>query len=167
MGKRRGEGRGRALALAMAATATLADQLSKRAALAQLAEPPRTIELTPFLNLTLGFNRGVSFGLFSSSADLGWLLILMALAIVACLLVWAWYARGRAMQLALGAIIGGAISNVIDRVRQGAVTDFMDLHAFGWHWPTFNLADVFIVCGVAALLVLGWRDQGAARSAHR
>ncbi len=70
---------------------------------------------------------------------------------VAGLLLWAARLSDRVLATAAGTIAGGAVGNVVDRLRQGAVTDFLDLHALGWHWPTFNLADVLIVGGAAAI----------------
>ena len=73
-------------------------------------------------------------------------------AVAAAVLTAAWRTRHRRIALALGAIAGGALGNIVDRIRQGAVTDFIDFHLGDWRWPTFNLADAAIVCGVAALL---------------
>ncbi|KAA0576223.1 signal peptidase II [Azospirillum sp. B21] len=143
-------------ALLAATFAVALDQGSKWAIIEHVMNPPRLIEVTPFFNLTLGFNRGVSFGLFGDGAVGPWLLSGLALTIVALLLAWAMRSISQSEAAALGAIIGGALGNVIDRVRQGAVTDFLDLHAFGWHWPAFNLADAAIFCGVAMLLLLSW-----------
>ncbi|MFC5314797.1 signal peptidase II [Azospirillum rugosum] len=143
-------------ALFTASLASAVDQASKWAILEHVMNPPRLIEVTPFFNLTLGFNRGVSFGLLGDGTAGPWLLSGLALAIVIGLAMWARRTDSRIEAGAIGAIMGGGIGNVIDRVRQGAVTDFLDLHAFGWHWPAFNLADVAIVCGVGVLLMLSW-----------
>lgn len=153
------------LALAVGLLTMVADQASKWAVLEHVMTPPRLIEVTPFFNLTLGFNRGVSFGFLGDGAAGPWLLSALAVAIIVALALWAWRSASRAEAAALGAIIGGAVGNVIDRVRQGAVTDFLDLHAFGWHWPTFNLADVGISGGVGLLLVHGWIQRRRAPEA--
>ena len=154
---------GLCLALTVALLAAVADQASKWVILEHVMNPPRLIEVTPFFNLTLGFNRGVSFGLLSSDEALGrWMLIGLALVIVVGLIIWAWRAGSRIEAASIGGIIGGAIGNVIDRVRQGAVTDFLDFHALGWHWPAFNLADTAIFCSVAALLLHSWVSERAA-----
>jgi len=112
------------------------------------------LELGPVgLDLTMVWNRGVTFGLLSG--DGAWnhvLLALVALAIAGFLLRWLWKAETRLVALALGAVIGGAIGNVIDRLRFGAVVDFVDIHAWGWHWYVFNVADAAIVLGVLALV---------------
>ncbi|TCI00507.1 signal peptidase II [Roseococcus sp. SYP-B2431] len=105
------------------------------------------------LDLTMVWNRGVTFGLFSGEGSWNHL-ILAALALVVAGFLLRWLARAetRLVTYALGAVIGGAVANVIDRVRFGAVVDFVDAHAWGWHWYVFNLADAAIVCGVLALV---------------
>lgn len=110
--------------------------------------PP--IEVTGFFNLLLTWNYGVSFGMLSrfGSASGPYFLSGMALVIVAILLVWLRKNQRREVAYALGLIIGGALGNVIDRTRLGAVADFFDLHAFGYHWPAFNVADIAIFIGV-------------------
>ena len=65
-------------------------------------------------------------------------------------------AETRYFAISLGLIVGGAIGNVIDRMRYGAVADFLDFHAFGYHWPAFNVADCAIVVGVALILIEGF-----------
>lgn len=105
------------------------------------------------LDLTMVWNRGVTFGLFSG--DGAWnhlILAALALAVAGFLLRWLARAENLLVTYALGAVIGGAVANVIDRVRFGAVVDFVDVHAWGWHWYVFNLADAAIVCGVLALV---------------
>lgn len=111
--------------------------------------------LGPFrLDLTMVWNRGVTFGLLSGEG--GWhhlALALLAAAICAFLLRWMVKAESRLMAVTLGAIIGGAVGNVIDRLRFSAVVDFIDTSAFGWHWYVFNVADAAIVCGVVTLVI--------------
>ncbi|TAN62117.1 MAG: signal peptidase II, partial [Magnetospirillum sp.] len=82
-----------------------------------------------------------------------WLLSGLALVIVAAMLVWLRTASTRLAQVALGGIIGGALGNVIDRLRFGAVADFLDLHVLGYHWPAFNVADSAITVGAVILVV--------------
>jgi lipoprotein signal peptidase len=91
------------------------------------------------------FNRG--------SDEAAWVLALVAAAITAALVVWLRAAPNRLVAVALGAVIGGAVGNVIDRLRFGAVFDFLDVHAAGWHWPAFNVADAAIVAGAGLLLL--------------
>lgn len=144
--------------LVFAALLLLADQVTKYLILDVIDLPQRRniplIELGPVgLDLTMVWNRGVTFGLFSGEGAWNHL-ILSALALVVAGFLLRWLARAetRMVTYALGAVIGGAIGNVIDRVRFGAVVDFVDVHAWGWHWYVFNIADAAIVCGVLALV---------------
>ena len=106
------------------------------------------------LDLTMVWNRGVTFGLLSGSAPWhAWALAALAAAIAAFLVRWMAKAENRRTALALGAIVGGAVGNVIDRARFGAVVDFVDAYAWGWHWYVFNVADAAIVLGVIVLLI--------------
>lgn len=152
----------------LTALATLAvDQSTKAWALGALWPPYSAgITILPVLNLRLGFNTGVTFGLFADgAAGALWLLVVLTAVIIAFLARWLWRTRSVAEAMALGLIIGGALGNLLDRLRQGAVTDFIDAHYAAWHWPTFNMADVAIVCGVATLLLaevrLSRKDRGA------
>jgi len=148
---RRAPGRLQAIAFALVVMIAALDQAAKAAARAQLAAP---VDLTPFLALRLGFNPGVTFGLFAGSGDAGrWALSAVAFVIVGALLAWIWRTRSAVTAVAASFIAGGAIGNLLDRLRSGAVTDFIDLHWGEAHWPTFNLADAAIVCGVALLLL--------------
>lgn len=141
--------------LACAALAFAVDQATKAAALAAAPALARGVEVLPFFDLVLVQNRGVTFGLLASDHPTGrWLLILLTGAITAGLLVWLMRAHGRLQTAALGLIVGGALGNLVDRLRHGAVTDFLDFHARGHHWPAFNLADGGIVVGVLLLLVV-------------
>lgn len=145
----------RFLGLATIAIAVALDQLTKALALASnLAHDP--ITATPFFNLVLVHNRGMTFGALAGTGTPWWVLSAIAMAIVAVLLRWLWQETSRIASVALGLIIGGAIGNVLDRWRHGAVTDFLDFHVEQWHWPAFNLADVAIFCGVAMLIAHGF-----------
>ena len=142
-----------ALGLSVAGLVVVLDQLTKWAILAWL---DRVIAVTPFFNLVVVWNRGVSFGMFDNASTLGpWLLSGLALAVVAVLLIWLRRADHPLTAAGLGLIIGGALGNVIDRVRFGAVIDFLDFHVLGWHWPAFNVADSAICVGAGLLLVDG------------
>lgn len=129
------------------------DQASKSFMIELLSDPQRVIPVTPFFNLSLGFNRGVSFGLLN---DLGtWgptILSSLAMAIIGFLLVWLWKAENKIEGSAIALIIGGALGNLVDRVRAGAATDFLDFFIGVYHWPAFNIADTGIFIG-AVLLV--------------
>jgi signal peptidase II len=110
--------------------------------------------LAPFLDLTLRWNRGISFSLFARDSASGEA-ILLALTLAATgLLAW-WLFRSRSIlpAVGLGLIIGGALGNAIDRLAHGAVIDYLDLHAFGRHFFVFNLADAAINIGVALLIL--------------
>jgi signal peptidase II len=139
--------------LAIASLVVVLDQLSKWWILERIMLPPRLIEVTSFFNLVLTWNRGVSFGMFNTDSPFNdWVLPLVAVGIVVMLVVWLTRAGRQILAIALGSVIGGAIGNLIDRVRFGAVADFLDVHAFGYHWPAFNIADSAITIGVAVLI---------------
>ena len=146
------------LGLSLAVVIAAADQLSKWAILDFLMDPPRVIELLPFFNMVLVYNRGASFGILNISAQwVPWLLTGIATIVVAFLVVWLRRADNRYLASALGLIIGGAVGNGIDRVlrEQQAVVDFIDIYAGAYHWPAFNIADSAIVVGVIILLIDG------------
>lgn len=144
--------------LTLAAVILLADQAIKWAVLEVLRLPEvRHIPLLALgplgFDFTMVWNRGVTFGMLAGNTP--WsqaALALLALAIAGFLLRWMSRAETRFVALALGAVVGGALGNVIDRLRYGAVVDFLDAHAFGWHWYVFNVADAAIVLGVVALV---------------
>lgn len=142
-----------AFAFLAGALTLLLDLISKWWIVDHVMAPPKVIPLTPFFNIVMVWNRGVSFGLFNSSATGQWVLIALAVVLIVVLLVWLSRAENRLVATALGLIIGGAVGNVIDRVRFGAVADFLDFYWGGWHWPAFNVADSAIAVG-AALLIL-------------
>jgi len=140
--------------LLVAVIVFLLDQASKWWVLLDIMNPPRTIEVLPFFNLVLVWNRGVSFGMFPAGSLVGqWMLIGLAAAICVALLFWLRGATNRLTVGAIGLIIGGAVGNVLDRLVHGAVVDFLDVHAAGYHWPAFNVADSAICVG-AGLLIL-------------
>ena len=129
------------------------DQATKWLALGSL-DPYQYREVTPFFNLVLVWNRGVSFGMLNSLGDHGpWLLTLLAGAIGAFLIVWLLRETRTLTRLALWLVLAGAVGNAIDRLRFGAVVDFLDFHAFGYHWPAFNVADSAIVIGAGLILL--------------
>ena len=139
--------------LALAALLVALDQLSKYA-IRQILVFGDNVEIAPFFSLVLVYNRGAAFSFLSNAS--GWQRELF-IAIAAVASVWVVYLLRRHPRqtlfcLALSLILGGAIGNVIDRLWLGAVIDFLDFHAAGYHWPAFNLADSAITCG-AALLV--------------
>ena len=143
----------RRLGIGLAITTLVLDQLSKWWIVNFVMKPPAVIEVIPFFNLVLGYNRGVSFGMLGSDSDLGrWLLSALAIVIISALTTWLLQIEKARLAGALGLIIGGAIGNVIDRIIIGAVVDFLDFHVGGFHWPAFNVADMGITCGAVLLI---------------
>jgi signal peptidase II len=138
----------------LAAIIFLADQASKWWILLKIMQPVREIAVTPFFNLVLAYNRGISFSLLHSEEETGrWLLIMATSLIIIGLVIWAWRQYYWRDIVALGLIVGGACGNLFDRFWHGAVVDFLDFHWHAWHWPAFNLADSAIFCGVVLLLL--------------
>ena len=133
------------------------DQVSKWWILHALHLPEKgQIVLLPVLNFTWVQNRGVTFGLLSGFGGWSYLLLTaIALAVVAALIVWLRRAESRLVAIALGGIVGGAISNVLDRLRFGYVIDFIHAHIADVSWYVFNVADAAIVCGVGVLVLDG------------
>ncbi len=130
------------------------DQITKWWIVTEVMYPPRLIPVFPSFNLVMGWNRGVSFGIFDSSSPPNqWLLISLALIIVTVLLIWLKRAESRLISTALGMIIGGALGNVLDRIHYGAVADFLDFYIGNFHWPAFNVADAGITIGVIVLVL--------------
>ena len=119
----------------------------------RIAERGR-VEVTPFFDLVFVKNIGISYSLFDQDSYTGQLM-LAAFGVAATAGLWIWLARGatsRLLAVSLGLIMGGALGNAIDRVALGGVADFFSLHAFGFYWYVFNIADVAIVAGVMGLL---------------
>lgn len=141
-----------ALQLALvAAVVVLLDFGTKYLALAHLHEPLR---LTSFFTLRVGFNAGVSFGMLQAQGWWGFATLVGITSVLACIVAAGALLTARpAERLGLALIAGGAFANILDRVNDGRVTDFLDFHWGGWHWPAFNLADAAITLGVAVLLL--------------
>ena len=111
------------------------------------------IEVTPFFNLILVWNQGVSYGMFQQSTEIGrWALTIFKVVAAVALTVWAWRSQEKWLNIGLGLIAGGAIGNAIDRVLYGAVLDFAHFFWNGFSWYVFNVADAAIVVGVGFLL---------------
>ena len=148
----------RTLGVVVAAIGLALDQAMKTWLLVgyELADRGR-VAITPFFDLVLVWNRGVSYGLFPAESQAQvWFLLAIKAAITVALIVWLFRTTDRLTALALGLLIGGAIGNSIDRLIYGAVVDFVSLHWQGFYWYVFNLADVWIVAGVAVLLYDGF-----------
>lgn len=137
--------------MALAALAFGLDQLSKWWLLSvfDIAERP-PVEITSFFNLVMVWNKGISFGIFSSYNQ-PLILIFLSVAIIAVLVYWLFTTRSKLAAGAIGIIIGGAAGNIADRLQFGAVADFFDVHLWGYHWPAFNIADSSIFIGVVLL----------------
>ena len=126
------------------------------------------VELVPMVDLVLVWNKGVSFGMFSNVSPVApYALSAIALAISVALAVWLSRTFHRPTAIALGMVIGGALGNVIDRLRFGAVVDYIDFHVGDWHWPAFNVADASITIGVATLLLASLMDSGGESRVRR
>lgn len=143
------------LGLIIAAVALALDQATKVFFYNLLVvEGQRAIEILPFFNLVTVWNYGISFGMFNNGSPAGSIIFVgLALVIIVALLVWLRSVTSPLVAAALGMVIGGAIGNVIDRLRFGAVFDFLDFHVAGWHWPAFNVADSAICVGVVLLCI--------------
>lgn len=123
--------------------------------LTQKAEqaPYAVKEITSFLNLVMVWNPGVSFGMAQTDSQLvSYGLTAMAVLISVGFMVWLWREPRAILAWAIGLVVGGALGNVLDRLRFGAVADFIDVHMAGQHWPAFNIADSAVTLGVAILL---------------
>ena len=134
------------------------DQVTKVAASGALAAG-RPVEVLPFLNLTLLHNTGAAFSFLSDAAGWQrWFFVAVALVVTGVLVLWLRRlgAGERWLAGALALVIGGAVGNLWDRVAYGYVVDFIDLHAAGWHWPAFNVADSAITVGVVVILLDGF-----------
>ena len=130
------------------------DQLTKYIVLHHVLKEYAAVIITPFFDIVRAWNTGVSFSMFNNWGINGvYILSGVALLIVCFLVKWLSTEKNRTMQLALGFIIGGAIGNVIDRIRLGAVFDFLDFHLGDSHWPAFNAADSFICIGAAIIII--------------
>ncbi len=143
---------------AVSAAIVLADQITKWLVLLNF-QPGERVEITGFLNLVLVFNKGAAFSFLADAP--GWqipLLVVFALGAAIFVSVLLVRSPGRTLFCAgLALILGGAVGNVIDRLRFGHVVDFLDLHAAGWHWPAFNVADSAITVGAVLLILDGFR----------
>jgi signal peptidase II len=151
----------------LSAVVVVLDQATK--ALVELnLERFDSIELLPFFNLVLTYNKGAAFSFLADAG--GWqriFFVVLTVVVLVVLLRWLWSLKERkgVLPVALSLVIGGAIGNLIDRIATGLVVDFLDFHYAGWHWPAFNVADSAIFVGVALLLydslfLAGKREAG-------
>ena len=129
------------------------DQITKAAALLWLVQGA-PVPILPLFNLSLGFNEGASFGMGSGlMAGKPWAMAALTGAITVGLAWGAYRSRNPWEAAGFALAVGGSLGNILDRLRQGAVTDFLDIYWQDWHWPTFNMADVAIVCGMGLILL--------------
>lgn len=136
-----------------ALAAFLLDQSSKAMIFERIASGQK-LELGPLLSISPGWNEGTAFGLAQGVAP--WLLIAVALAITTFMGVLIFRTRSPLEGAALGAVIGGALANLMDRMRFGAVRDFIDAHWNTFHWPTFNVADMFVASGLLLFVAVDY-----------
>ncbi len=145
----------RLFGLCVAACIAGLDQWSKAALVVLMQETGHPTDILPFFNLVIVHNTGISFGMFAHMQ--AWVPLVLTLStalIVVFLFIWLLYATEKPVIFALAFIIGGAIGNIIDRVRLGSVTDFLDFHWDIYHWPAFNIADSAIFIGVVLLVLI-------------
>ena len=146
----------RTLAFTIAALVFLFDQLTKYIVTVPLQLQKRgSMELVEIFDLRWVENRGVSMGFLTADSDLGrWLLVLLTAAISFGVFIWIWREKRRDDAIALSLVLGGALGNIVDRMRFGYVVDFADLHFGEWRpFLIFNVADAAITIGVLLLLV--------------
>lgn len=139
------------------------DQISKLTVLNHFTDTSDPIYIGEYLNLVLVFNKGISFGLFSSLEYNNYVFAVLALIIVCYLLKWLKDSAMLWEKLALEFIIGGAIGNIVDRILHKAVVDFIQLHWHNYYWPSFNIADAAICFGVFILLIITLRKDNYVR----
>lgn len=142
-----------------ALSAVLVDQMSKALVFERIG-PGEELAVGSLLSILPGWNAGTAFGLAQGVAPL--LLVGVALVITALLAALLFKSRSPVEGAALGAAIGGALANVVDRIRFGAVRDFIDVHWNALHWPTFNVADMFVVSGLLLFVVVDHFRHGNA-----
>ena len=150
---------------ALAGVVMAADQVSKLWVLS-LLRLGEGVVLTPFFNLVLVMNRGAAFSFLAwAEGWQRWFFVVLALAISVGIVIAMRRAASKAASRwligALTLVLGGALGNVIDRLIYGAVVDFLDFHAAGWHWPAFNLADAAICVGIGLLLWQEFKHKGS------
>lgn len=141
----------------------LLDQISKYCILNIVNLPQKgSVPVIPFFNFTMVWNRAITFGMLGQFGSWGSVIFsVSAFVIAASLFIWMIRARKIRVIMSLGAIVGGALGNILDRLRFGAVVDFIHFHVAGWSWYVFNVADSAIVCGVIILLMdafFGWEE---------
>ncbi len=158
-------GPGIAVCLSTLIVVLVADQVTKAFIIDVMAERGfRPLDVAPHVRLVMVWNRGISFGLLSQEGDImRWSLSALAFVIATGLTVWVVRQGDFQAILGGGLVAGGAVGNALDRIVYGAVADFIDLHAGGWSWPAFNIADSAITVGVGILVLNALLRPGARR----
>lgn len=137
----------------------LSDQISKFFVYENMADGEHVV-FCVFFNLVKVWNTGVSFSMFNGHGQTGAVILtVFALCVAVFLFYWMLKETNKLKITALAFIIGGALGNVIDRIRFGAVLDFLDFHYKNIHWPAFNVADSFICAGVFILICMEFFDN--------
>lgn len=148
------------IGIAIAVVVAILDLCTKRLvfaildniALQQVSENPEIVVFN-FFSLVKVWNRGVSFGMFNQLGGAPVILSLVQFLIMVAVFVWMSRNEKKHFAIALGLIAGGALGNLSDRIKNGAVADFLDFHIASYHWPAFNLADSCVFIGVVILLL--------------
>ena len=154
-----------AIGVLAALIAFVVDQVTKAIVVSNASVLNAGVSVVPGFDLTFHRNDGVTFGLLGGAP--WWSLVVLALAICAWLAAMMLRTRNRIEAIAYGSIIGGALGNVVDRLRFRAVTDFLDFYLGSAHWPAFNIADVFVVGGVGLLLLTPMLRSGCRTGLRR
>ena len=144
---------GRRLVFVIGLAVLVADLITKQIMLGWIFDPPRRVEILPFLNFAPVWNPGISFGML---ADAGGAVPMLLTALAFAVAAWmVWKAPGfkRFERFGAGLIAGGAVGNALDRIRFGKVVDFIDVYVQTWHWPAFNIADAAITVGAFLWIV--------------
>jgi signal peptidase II len=138
----------------LAALVALVDQMTKSWIVRHVGgDNPSILTLNDWFNLVLSRNKGITFGLLNDHGEIArYLFIAVALTILVVLMSWLRKTTSIIEALGLGLVSGGAIGNIVDRLRFGAVIDFIDFHIENHHWYTFNVGDSAICCGVILLM---------------
>lgn len=132
----------------LAAAVFILDQATKLIILKYVG-PYDIISVTSFLNIVFVENTGSAFGMFKSLGNIFFIMVALAAMMVVSYLI----VKSRQDGMAFAFVLGGAAGNLLDRITRGAVVDFLDFHAFGWHWPAFNVADTALTVGVGLLFI--------------
>jgi len=141
----------RKLYLIIMVIAALTDQASKLY-INSLIDEEGYIEISSFIRLVEVWNSGISFGLFSNLPYKGFIFSMLAILIIIVLICLLYKSQDKLTCLGFSLMIGGAIGNVVDRIYWKAVYDFIYFHIGDWYWPAFNLADLYVICGIFVLL---------------